>query len=611
MSDSKPNEPTHLVDSLNQASLFDLALDQEPAGPRRAYALPTREDLAPLFPDFEILDLLGFGGMGCVYKARQIRLDRMVAIKILPKELAKDELFSERFAREARAMARLNHPNVVRVYDFGQAGDVCFLIMEYMDGMNLRELLNAGNLPAEEVLCVFEQVCSALDYAHREGVVHRDIKPENILFSKTGHASLADFGLARLAIDSGCEVSLTQTRQAMGTLNYMAPEQWENPKTVDHRADIYALGILLYELLTGRVPRGSFPPASSLVGSPASIDDVISKSLQVDPALRYQSVLEMTQAISSQGALSPGGAEHFGTFTRIVNLGGLVGRAVPQSAGVTQWRPRPDEQGNVRSTNLSLLVACATCSLLFMSWSVMSINGNMAIYHEGFSLAILVEDVVVPNWLLGVGAVSVYVLLRWREAVHPFRSMLFAAVINAACIIQLIALVSRGCPLVTTSGLEVEWKLNVIPYLILALFALQQVELVWRMLVFLFFLIFSFNRSARKLIRTPQSPAAATAAPRGSDSKPQENRKPARSDTGFLLHKLVRMLPGGLGDEIEAESRSWFARCRCGCERSIWDLGGIRYKGKGEPRRFLHCPECDQNGWHKVIYKDDFPKEMA
>lgn len=613
MSDSKPNEPTHLVDSLNQASLFDLALDQEPAGPRRAYALPTREDLAPLFPDFEILDLLGFGGMGCVYKARQIRLDRMVAIKILPRELAKDELFAERFAREARAMARLNHPNVVRVYDFGQAGDVCFLIMEYMDGMNLRELLNAGNLPAEEVLRIFEQVCSALDYAHREGVVHRDIKPENILFSKTGHASLADFGLARLAIDSGCEVSLTQTRQAMGTLNYMAPEQWENPKTVDHRADIYALGILLYELLTGRVPRGSFPAASSLAGSPSVIDDVINKSLQVDPALRYQSVLEMTQAISSGVAASPGGAEHFGTFTRIVNLGGLMGRAVPQATNARSVRPRPDEKGNVRSTNLSLLVACATCSLLFMSWSVMSINDNtnpyaQLIYQEGFSLAILVEDVVVPNWLLGVGAVSIYVLLRWREAVHPFRSMLFATAINTACIVHLIALVSRGCPLATTSGVEVEWRLNVIPYLILALFVLQQVELIWRMLVFLFFLIFSFSGPARKMMPTPRNPAAGL---RGSDAKPQENRKPGRNETGFLLHKLVRMLPGGLGDEIEAESRSWFARCRCGCERSIWDLGGIRYKAKGEPRRFLHCPECDQNGWHKVVYKDDFPKEVA
>jgi hypothetical protein len=317
----------------------------------------------------------------------------------------------------------------------------------------------------------------------------------------------------------------------------------------------------------------------------------------------------MAQAISSGVISNPGGAEHFGTFTRIVNLGGIMGRAFPRTNEAKTTRPRPDEKGNVRSTNLSLLVACATCSLLFMVWSVMPVGGNMAPYHEGFSLAIVVEDVVVPNWLLGVGAVSIYVLLRWREAVHPFRSILFATVINAACIVFLIALVSRGCPLATTSGVEVEWKLNVIPYLILALFVLQQVELIWRTLVFLFFLVFSFNRSARSIIRIPPVPAAA--AIRGADAKSQEARKSSRNEPAFLLHKLVRMLPGGLGDEIEAESRSWFARCRCGCERSIWDLGGIRYKGKGEPRRFLHCPECDQNGWHKVILKDDFPKDVA
>ncbi|MFO0976435.1 MAG: serine/threonine-protein kinase [Planctomycetaceae bacterium] len=603
MSDSNPNEPTHLVDKLNQASLLDLALDQEPAGPRRAYALPSREDLAPLFPDFEIQDLLGFGGMGCVYKARQTRLDRAVAIKILPKELARDELFAERFAREARAMARLNHPNVVRVYDFGQAGDVCFLIMEFMDGMNLRELLNAGSLPAGEVFRIFEQVCLALDYAHREGVVHRDIKPENILFSKTGHASLADFGLARLAMDSGCEVSLTQTRQAMGTLNYMAPEQWENPKTVDHRADIYALGILLYELLTGRVPRGSFPPASGLCGSPVAIDAVINKALQVDPALRYQSVLEMAQAMNAEVASSATGPEHFGTFTRIVNLGGLVSRPRPASAASDPQPRRIDEKGTARSTNLSLFIACVTCFVLFMNWSI----APEGIAYDGWSLAIQVDEVVVPTWLVAVGAIATFVLLRWREAVHPFRSLLFANALNFACFLQLAALVTRGCPTVSTSGLQVLTKLNVIPYLLLGMFVLQQIELGWRMLVFVFYLFFSFDqtsrrKAARRFSETPKEKSVS------------EKKKPAPAapqDTTCLLHKVVRMLPGGLGDDIEAESRSWHARCRCGCERSIWDLGGIRYKAAGEPLRFLFCPGCGQRGWHRVVRKDSYPKDVV
>ncbi|MBL8810944.1 MAG: serine/threonine protein kinase [Planctomycetaceae bacterium] len=599
MSDSNPNEPTHLVDKLNQASLLDLALDQEPAGPRRAYALPSQSDLAPLFPDFEIQDLLGFGGMGCVYKARQTRLDRAVAIKILPKELAKDELFSERFAREARAMARLNHPNVVRVYDFGQAGDVCFLIMEYMDGMNLRELLNAGSLPASEVLRVFEQVCLALDYAHREGVVHRDIKPENILFSKTGHASLADFGLARLAMDSGCEVSLTQTRQAMGTLNYMAPEQWENPKTVDHRADIYALGILLYELLTGRVPRGSFPPASSLCGSPPAIDSVINKALQVDPALRYQSVMEMVQALSAEAPGVTNEAIHFGTFTRIVNLGGLVSRPKPAPVAKRKVARPIDEKGTIRSTNMSLFIACATCFGLFMTWTIEPVG------LDGMSLAIQVEDVVVPNWLVAVGAVTTFILLRWREAVHPFRSLLFANALNFASVIHLIALVSRGCPAVSTDGLQVLTKLNVIPYLLLAMLVLQQIELAWRMIVFIFFfLIPSDNSSDMKKTKPSRAP----------EEKDDLEKKPAAAksrDTASLLQKVVKLLPAGLGDDIEAESRSWHARCRCGCERSIWDLGGIRYKAAGEPLRFLYCPDCNKLGWHRVVRKDEFPKDVV
>ncbi|MCA9066630.1 MAG: serine/threonine protein kinase, partial [Planctomycetaceae bacterium] len=244
MTEQERREATHVVDQLDQPALFNLALEAEPGSrPRRAYAVPTLEELAPLFPDFQLQGLIGIGGMGCVFRARQTRLDRTVAIKILPRELAADDLFAERFSREARAMARLNHPNIVRVYDYGKTGDVYFLIMEYMDGMNLRELIDVGRIAPAEAFRILEQVCAALDYAHNEGVIHRDIKPENILFTRLGHVALADFGLARLAIDSSCEVSLTQTRQAMGTLNYMAPEQWENPRSVDHRADIYAVGV--------------------------------------------------------------------------------------------------------------------------------------------------------------------------------------------------------------------------------------------------------------------------------------------------------------------------------------------------------------------------------
>ena len=255
-----------ILSSLNQKALLSLAADHDDPAMPRSYRLPSIEELSELFPDLEIEELLGTGGMGCVFKARQKKLDRVVALKILPRELARDDMFAERFSREARAMARLNHPNIVSIFDFGRAGDVYYLAMEYMDGMNLRELIDANALNPHEGYAVFASVCQALQYAHGEGVVHRDIKPENILFNKQGHVALADFGLARLAMDTNAEFSITQTRQAMGTLNYMAPEQYEDPKSVDHRADIYALGVLLYELITGKIPRGSFP-ASFLAGT--------------------------------------------------------------------------------------------------------------------------------------------------------------------------------------------------------------------------------------------------------------------------------------------------------------------------------------------------------
>ncbi|MFN9720816.1 MAG: serine/threonine-protein kinase [Planctomycetota bacterium] len=595
MNDSEAHQAAHLVDQLNPVSLLDLALEQAPGGPRRAFALPTREDLGSWFPDFEIQDLLGYGGMGCVYQAKQLRLDRIVAIKILPRELAQDELFAERFAREARAMARLNHPNVMRVHDFGQTGEICFLVMEFVDGMNLRELLDAGKLSTEEVLRIFEQVCSALDYAHREGVIHRDIKPENILLATNGHASLTDFGLARLAMDSGCEVSLTKTRQAMGTLNYMAPEQWENPKAVDHRADIYALGILLYELLTGRIPRGSFPPASRLCGSPEALDSVINKALQVDPALRFQSISEMIQVLQGGVADSVVGQEHFGTLTRIIRFGGRLAGAVPRPRPPVKAALRRDEQGHLGSTNLSLLIALLTCVMLLMSWSA---SGD-GLSHRGVSLAILVQDVVVPNWVLGLGSVIILVLLRWRAVVHPFRSIFFATIINFACVCHLVGLVSKEAQSVTTAGIEIDLKLNVIPFLFLVLFILQQIELAWRMVSFLFYFLSGLPTRNRKQT-TP------TGGRPWSSKESVAGKIPEKATR--LLQRLVQHLPWGLAESIEAESRAWKAICRCGCERSIWDLGGIRYRAFGETLRFLHCPKCGHVGWHTVVSKPDSPE---
>jgi hypothetical protein len=253
--------------------------------------------VARLFPQLEILALLGAGGMGAVYKARQPALDRLVALKLLPATNAAGVNFAERFNREARALARLSHPNIVTVHEFGQvadpgaspgAGALHFFIMEYVDGANLRQLEQAGRLSPREALQIIPQICDALQYAHDEGVVHRDIKPENVLVDRKGRVKIADFGLAKILGHDPEAARLTAEGQVMGTPHYMAPEQVERPLQVDHRADIYSLGVVLYEMLTGDLPLGKFPPPSRKVQVDVRLDEVVLRALENDPARRYQ-----------------------------------------------------------------------------------------------------------------------------------------------------------------------------------------------------------------------------------------------------------------------------------------------------------------------------------
>jgi serine/threonine protein kinase len=261
--------------------------------PGPAFVPPRPEDLAPFFPQLEILELLGQGGMGVVYKARQVRLDRLVALKILPPELGRDPAFAERFAREARALARLTHPRIVGVHDFGEAGGLFYLVMEFVDGVNLRGLLRRGRSRPEEALRVVPQICEALQYAHEEGVVHRDIKPENILLDRRGNVKIADFGLAKLLGMMTPDSVLTGSRQVIGTLRYMAPEQMESPLKVDHRADIYSLGVVFYEMLTGELPLGRFDPPSKKVEVDIRLDEVVLRALEKEPERRYQQASEV------------------------------------------------------------------------------------------------------------------------------------------------------------------------------------------------------------------------------------------------------------------------------------------------------------------------------
>ena len=257
------------------------------------------EEVARLFPQLEILQLIGKGGMGAIYKARQPALDRLVALKILPSQRAAGASFAERFNREARALARLSHPNIVAVHEFGRVEGLHFFLMEYVDGVNLRQLQQADRLSARQALEIVPQICDALQYAHDEGVVHRDIKPENVLIDRKGKVKIADFGLAKILEKDAASLRLTGEGQVMGTPHYMAPEQVEHPLEVDHRADIYALGVVFYEMLTGELPLGKFSPPSRKVQVDVRLDDVVLRALEKEPELRYQQASQVKTAVAA------------------------------------------------------------------------------------------------------------------------------------------------------------------------------------------------------------------------------------------------------------------------------------------------------------------------
>jgi tRNA A-37 threonylcarbamoyl transferase component Bud32 len=295
--------PQNAPEGLCPECLARVALGSEPAAPGTRVP-PDPVDLAAQFPQLEIIQLLGVGGMGMVYKARQPRLDRLVALKILPMDSTPHAAFAERFEREAKALAKLNHPGIVTLYDFGQTRDYYYFMMEYVDGMNLRQLIQARTMEPRQALELVTQICTALQFAHDENIVHRDIKPENILLTRKGQVKIADFGLAKL-LGGQPDTALTASMMVMGTLNYMAPEQRQNTKDVDHRADIYSLGVVFYEMLTGEVPMGRFEPPSKRVQVDVRLDEVVLHALEREPARRYQHVSEVKSNVETISSTMP------------------------------------------------------------------------------------------------------------------------------------------------------------------------------------------------------------------------------------------------------------------------------------------------------------------
>jgi serine/threonine protein kinase len=303
------NAPKGLCPECLMKGAFPTGTEAGEAHEKGSRFIPPRpEELAQQFPQLEILQLVGQGGMGAVYQARQKELDRFVALKILPPDIGRDPAFAERFAREAKALARLNHPGIVTIYDFGRTESLFYFLMEFVDGINLRQLLNAGRVSPREALAIVPQICDALQFAHDQGIVHRDIKPENILLDRRGRVKVADFGLAKLvgagndpAQDGGTSgpSALTESGKIMGTPNYMAPEQKTNPGDVDHRADIYALGVVFYQMLTGELPGKSIEPPSKKVLIDVRLDEVVLRALEKKPELRYQQVSEVKTLVET------------------------------------------------------------------------------------------------------------------------------------------------------------------------------------------------------------------------------------------------------------------------------------------------------------------------
>src|SRR5580693_7809948 len=289
-----------------------MAPTQADAEPAAQPPLPP-EQIAPHFPQLEILECLGRGGMGVVYKARQKSLGRLVALKLLAPERVRDAKFAERFTREAQALAALNHPNIVTIHDFGQAGVFYYLLMEFVDGLNLRQLLRTRKLTPEEALTIVPPLCDALQFAHDRGIVHRDIKPENLLLDKSGRVKVADFGIAKMlgtvngsgnAGESAAPENVTQS--AVGTPSYSAPEQKTDPQRVDSRADIYSLGVVFYELLTGELPGKRIEPPSHKVQIDVRLDEVVLRALEKKPELRYQQASEVKTMVETIVATPPG-----------------------------------------------------------------------------------------------------------------------------------------------------------------------------------------------------------------------------------------------------------------------------------------------------------------
>ena len=343
---------------------------------------------------YELGEILGFGGMSEVHLARDLRLHRDVAVKVLRADLARDPSFYLRFRREAQNAAALNHPAIVAVYDTGEAetsaGPLPYIVMEYVDGITLRDIVhNEGPIPPRKAIEIIADACQALNFSHQHGIIHRDVKPANIMISRTGAVKVMDFGIARALADSN---SVTQTAAVIGTAQYLSPEQARGD-SVDARSDVYSLGCVLYEILTGEPPfvgdspvsvayqhvrEAPIPPSQRHEGISADLDAVVLKALAKNPDNRYQTAAEMRGDLVRVHNGEPPEAPKVLTDADRSSL--LSSAATNRSAQPIEVPPRAPGYGARRSGRGSVgrwLIAVVVLAVLTVAvtWAINAISG--------------------------------------------------------------------------------------------------------------------------------------------------------------------------------------------------------------------------------------------
>ncbi len=316
------------------------------------FIAPDSAELQLLFPGYEIEGLIATGGMGAVYCALQKSLDRTVALKILPKELSKDAAFCEGFQAEAKAMARLNHPNLIGVYDFGEVDGMLFIIMEYVPGQSIYHSAHGQAIDPAEVVRLVSGICNGLAHAHENGIIHRDIKPANILLDLNAQPKIGDFGLAR-----PIERQIQEGEEIFGTPHYTAPEVVNSPNSVDYRADIFSVGVVLHELLTGKLPADDPRSPSVISRCDPRFNQIVAKATNPHPAARYASAAEMAKELLAITASRPKHAP--------IPIHAAAGQTIPRVAAPLKAKRLVQAKSSSGPSFLFLIVLAAIAGGLY------------------------------------------------------------------------------------------------------------------------------------------------------------------------------------------------------------------------------------------------------